>query len=91
MPDLDANQMLLDIEAIKQLKARYFWAMFDYVDIPGRPSRQGYGHYHETYRKESDGWRIVEGRCAIRAPTQWTTSGVCSPPAPTGTSGPRHR
>ena len=24
MPDLDANQMLLDIEAIKQLKARYF-------------------------------------------------------------------
>ena len=24
MPDIDANQMLLDIEAIKQLKARYF-------------------------------------------------------------------
>ena len=131
MPDLDANQMLLDIEAIKQLKARYFryidtkqwddlkalftsdarfsvdggsghyewaapddfiahvskslggaavsvhqghmpeielidaasargiWAMFDYVDIPDKPSRQGYGHYHETYRRESDGWRIA--------------------------------
>ena len=131
MPDIDAIQMLLDIEAIKQLKARYFryvdtkqwddlkalftadarwsvdggsghyewdapeefiahvsrslggaavsvhqghmpeielidavsargiWAMFDYVDIPGRPSRQGYGHYREIYRKESHGWRIA--------------------------------
>ena len=134
MPDLDANQMLLDIEAIKQLKARYFrhidtkqwddlkalftadarwsvdggsghyewdapedfiahvskslggaavsvhqghmpeielidaasargiWAMFDHIDIPGKPLRQGYGHYHETYRKESDGWRIASLR-----------------------------
>ena len=131
MSDLDAVQTLLDIEAIKQLKARYFrhidgkqwddlealftadarwnvdggsghyewdapddfiahvskslaapavsvhqghmpeievtdatnargtWAMFDYVDVPGRPLRVGYGHYHETYRKESDGWRIA--------------------------------
>lgn len=130
MTDLDASQMLLDIELIKQLKARYFrcvdakqwdelkalftddarwdvdggsghyewnspdefiahvskslgagvsvhhghmpeielidatnargiWAMFDYVDVPDKPARQGYGHYHETYRKEPAGWRIA--------------------------------
>lgn len=39
------------------------WAMYDYVEA--RPSAsapmwlQGFGHYHETYRKEADGeWRI---------------------------------
>jgi hypothetical protein len=39
------------------------WAMFDYVEIEqasGDTLRlQGYGHYHETYRKCDDGrWRI---------------------------------
>ena len=48
-----------EIELIDAASARGIWAMFDYVDIPGKPSRQGYGHYHETYRKESDGWRIA--------------------------------
>ncbi|MDT3445409.1 MULTISPECIES: nuclear transport factor 2 family protein [unclassified Pseudofrankia] len=42
--------------------ARGIWAMFDYVQLgsPDRPIRlKGYGHYHEEYRKGSDGqWRI---------------------------------
>jgi uncharacterized protein (TIGR02246 family) len=123
----DALQQLLDIEEIKQLKARYFrlmdtkdwdgwaglftadavmdadgyvgegrdeiaaflrqildgvvtthhghmqeititgpatatgvWAMFDYLTFPGDPSPgfRGYGHYHEEYAREPDGWRI---------------------------------
>lgn len=39
------------------------WAMTDYVTSPpgsSFPSIRGYGHYHETYRKEADGqWRIA--------------------------------
>jgi len=123
----DALQRLLDIEEIKQLKARYFrlmdtkdwdgwaglftadavmdadgyvgegrdeiaaslrqildgvvtthhghmpeititapgtatgvWAMFDYLTFPGDPPPgfRGYGHYHEEYVREPDGWRI---------------------------------
>ena len=43
------------------------WAMFDDVEIPrdgDDPMRlQGYGHYHETYRKGDDGmWRISSKR-----------------------------
>jgi SnoaL-like domain len=40
------------------------WAMYDWVDDPdhGR-AFQGYGHYHERYRRGSDGsWRISELR-----------------------------
>ncbi len=33
------------------------WAMMDYVDIPGARF-QGYGHYHDEYRKENGQWRI---------------------------------
>ena len=47
-------------------EAEGIWAMFDYVDISreGAPLRlQGYGHYHETYRKGGDGrWRISSKR-----------------------------
>lgn len=47
------------------------WAMDDLVvrgddasPIPGYPAEfqpglHGYGHYHETYRREGDGWRIA--------------------------------
>ncbi len=48
-------------------EASGIWAMFDYLDIDrsdGPPLRmQGYGHYHETYRKGEDGaWRISSKR-----------------------------
>jgi SnoaL-like domain len=40
------------------------WAMFDWVDDPGRGGAwQGFGHYHEKYVREPDGnWRISEVR-----------------------------
>ncbi len=36
------------------------WAMFDYLTFPGDPAPgfRGYGHYHEEYGREPDGWRI---------------------------------
>lgn len=44
--------------------ARGIWAMFDWVDNPRfDKAYQGYGHYHERYRKGDDGeWRIAELR-----------------------------
>jgi SnoaL-like domain len=40
------------------------WAMFDWVDDPGRGGAwQGFGHYHERYVRGRDGrWRICEVR-----------------------------
>lgn len=35
------------------------WAMEDIVTPPGGPTMFGYGHYHETYRKEDGAWRIA--------------------------------
>jgi hypothetical protein len=44
------------------------WAMEDYVTIPlpGGDTYviRGYGHYHETYRRTPDGWRISSSRMA---------------------------
>lgn len=43
------------------------WAMADVViwpqgnsPMPGVTSIHGYGHYHESYRKEADGWKIAK-------------------------------
>jgi SnoaL-like domain len=40
------------------------WALFDWVDDPGRGGAwQGFGHYHERYVRGADGrWRICEVR-----------------------------
>jgi hypothetical protein len=40
------------------------WAMFDWVDDPGRGGAwQGFGHYHEKYVRGADArWRIQEVR-----------------------------
>jgi hypothetical protein len=59
-----------DLEAIRQLKARYFrlmdtkaegvWALHDIVIFPTGVRLDGYGHYHETYAKGVDAqWRIA--------------------------------
>ena len=49
--------------------ARAIWAMEDRLVFPsGRPNivradrLRGYGHYHETYRREQGGWRIATMR-----------------------------
>ena len=45
--------------------ARAIWSMEDYVEFPpgadgARVGLRGYGHYHEEYRRDTDGqWRIA--------------------------------
>jgi hypothetical protein len=35
------------------------WSMEDIVESPGGRVMHGYGHYHETYRRQDGGWRIA--------------------------------
>ncbi|HEV7680363.1 MAG TPA: nuclear transport factor 2 family protein [Candidatus Dormibacteraeota bacterium] len=35
------------------------WAMFDLVERPGEGVRAGFGHYHETYVRDGEQWRIA--------------------------------
>lgn len=50
-----------EIEFIDKDTATGIWAMFDWVDDPGRGGAwRGYGHYHERYERGADGrWRIA--------------------------------
>jgi uncharacterized protein (TIGR02246 family) len=38
------------------------WALHDIVIWPGGMRLDGYGHYHETYVKGPDGWRIASSK-----------------------------
>jgi SnoaL-like domain len=53
-----------EIEFTGEDTATGVWAMFDWVDDPGRGGAwQGFGHYHERYVRAADGrWRISEVR-----------------------------
>ncbi len=53
-----------EIEFLDEDTAIGIWAMFDWVDDPGRGlASQGYGHYHEQYVRCHDGnWRISSVR-----------------------------
>jgi hypothetical protein len=53
-----------EIEFVDDDTATGIWAMYDWVDDPGRGGAwQGHGHYHERYRRCDDGaWRIAETR-----------------------------
>lgn len=56
---------LPEIEILDPETATGVWAMSDIlVPTDATPFRElrGYGHYHETYRVERGGWRIVECR-----------------------------
>ena len=51
-----------EIEIIGPNTVKGIWAMDDYVGHPGN-KYNGYGHYHEEYRKCEDGkWRIAKIR-----------------------------
>jgi 3-phenylpropionate/cinnamic acid dioxygenase small subunit len=46
-------------------EATGIWPMYDFVDRivdDGRKAFQGYGYYHETYRREDGTWRIASLR-----------------------------
>ncbi len=45
------------LELLSPTTATGLWPMFDFVQFPGMPM-QGYGYYHETYRRTGDGWLI---------------------------------
>jgi hypothetical protein len=55
-----------ELRFVDERNATGVWAMFDWVDSSGSgggSSMQGFGHYHEQYRKGDDGrWRIAELR-----------------------------
>ena len=38
------------------------WALHDIVIWPGGMRLDGFGHYHETYAKSDDGWRIASSK-----------------------------
>ena len=38
------------------------WALNDIVIWPNGLRLDGYGHYHETYEKGADGWRIASSK-----------------------------
>jgi hypothetical protein len=48
-----------EIELTSETTATGVWAMQDLVDLPDGGELRGYGHYHETYEKSDDGWRIA--------------------------------
>ena len=39
--------------------AHGIWSMEDYVGLPTGEIFRGYGHYEETYRRTSEGWKIA--------------------------------
>jgi hypothetical protein len=47
-----------EIELTSATTARGIWAMEDMLRWPGGRQMHGYGHYHETYERAGDGWRI---------------------------------
>jgi hypothetical protein len=50
-----------EIIILDEKSARGIWAMDDIVILPGL-QLQGWGHYHELYRKENNAWRIAKIR-----------------------------
>lgn len=52
-----------EVEILSDSEARGVIAMEDQIwDASGAPFLHGCGHYHETYRREADGWRIHTSR-----------------------------
>jgi len=47
-----------EIELTSPTTASGIWSMEDIVRWPDGRELHGYGHYHETYEKSADGWRI---------------------------------
>ena len=57
---------IIDIDSADE--GRAIWPLFDYID-DGQRALKGYGHYHEQYRRQTDGrWLISRVRLTrIRA------------------------
>jgi uncharacterized protein (TIGR02246 family) len=51
-----------EIELTSDTTATGVWALNDIVIFPNGVRLDGYGHYHETYAKGPDGWRIASSK-----------------------------
>ena len=51
-----------EIELTSETTATGIWALHDVVIFPNGMRLDGYGHYHETYSKGDDGWRIASSK-----------------------------
>lgn len=51
-----------EIDIISETTATGIWALNDIVIWPNGVRLDGYGHYHETYEKGTDGWRIKSSK-----------------------------
>ena len=51
-----------EIELTSDTTATGIWALNDIVVWPNGMRLDGYGHYHETYVKGPDGWRISSSK-----------------------------
>jgi ketosteroid isomerase-like protein len=51
-----------EIELTAPRTASGVWAMEDMLRFADGSELHGYGHYHETYEKTADGWRISASR-----------------------------
>jgi uncharacterized protein (TIGR02246 family) len=51
-----------EIELTSEAQATGVWALNDIVIWPNGMRLDGYGHYHETYEKQADGWRIAASK-----------------------------
>jgi hypothetical protein len=47
-----------EIDLTSETTATGIWALNDIVIWPNGTRLDGYGHYHETYERGPDGWKI---------------------------------
>ena len=50
---------LPELTLLDEQTATGIWAMDDELWFPDGSAQRGRGHYHETYRRTADGWRIA--------------------------------
>ncbi len=70
-----AHQVHFPEIAIEGDDATGIWPMQDHLIWPDGRVMTGHGHYHECYRRTTDGWRIARSRLTrlmidMRQPTQ---------------------
>jgi len=51
-----------EIDVTSETTATGIWVLNDIVIWPNGMRLDGYGHYHETYEKGTDGWRIKSSK-----------------------------
>ena len=51
-----------EIQLTSDTTATGIWALNDIVIFPGGTRLDGYGHYHETYERTAEGWRIKSSK-----------------------------